>query len=86
MKITVPLMAPGVVSGAILSWIACVNELSSTLLLYSGRTATMSIAIYTNVIKNNNGPAAAMASIMTLFIVIALLVFFRISKGKVSVV
>lgn len=86
LKITVPLMAPGVVSGAILSWIACVNELSSTLLLYSGKTATMSISIYTNVIKNNNGPAAAMATIMTLFIVIALLVFFKVSKGKVDIV
>ena len=34
------------VSGAILSWITLINELSSSVMLYTSRTRTMSVAIY----------------------------------------
>ena len=86
LKITVRLMAPGVAAGAILSWISCVNELSSTLMLYSANTATMSVAIFSHVSRGSYGSAAAMATIMTLSIVVALIIFFKVSKGKVDVV
>ena len=86
LKITVRLMAPGVAAGAILSWISCVNELSSTLMLYSANTATMSVAIFSHVSRGSYGSAAALATIMTLSIVVALIIFFKVSKGKVDVV
>lgn len=65
-KITSPMMLPGILSGAILSWITCVNELSSSIMLYSGRTSTISVAIYTEVVRNSYGTAAALASILTI--------------------
>ena len=40
-KVTARLMAPGVLSGAILSWITCINELSSSVMLYGGKTSTI---------------------------------------------
>ena len=73
-------------AGAILSWISCVNELSSNLMLYSANTATMSVAIFSHVSRGSYGSAAAMATIMTLSIVVALIIFFKVSKGKVDVV
>ncbi|MDF2613978.1 MAG: iron transporter permease [Clostridia bacterium] len=85
-KITARMMAPGVLSGAILSWITTINELSSSVMLYSGRTATISVAIYTEVVRSSFGTAAALASILTVATILSLLLFNVISKGKISVV
>ena len=85
-KVTARLMAPGVLSGAILSWITCINELSSSVMLYGGKTSTISVAIYTEVVRNSFGTAAALASILTVSTVISLLIFLKVSKGKVSIV
>lgn len=84
--VTARLMAPGVLSGAILSWITCINELSSSVMLYGGKTSTISVAIYTEVVRNSYGTAAALASILTVSTVVSLLIFLKVSKGKVSVV
>lgn len=86
LKVTARLMAPGVLSGAILSWITCINELSSSVMLYGGKTSTISVAIYTEVVRNSYGTAAALASILTVSTVISLLIFLKVSKGKVSIV
>lgn len=85
-RITARLMAPGIFSGAILSWITCINELSSSIMLYGGKTSTISVAIYTEVVRNSYGTAAALASILTVSTVASLLIFLKVSKGKVSVV
>ena len=84
-KVTARLMAPGILSGAILSWITCINELSSSVMLYGGKTSTISVAIYTEVVRNSYGTAAALASILTLTTVVSLLIFLKVSKGKVSI-
>ena len=84
--LTARLMAPGILSGGILSWITCINELSSSVMLYGGKTSTISIAIYTEVVRNSYGTAAALATILTVSTVISLLIFLKVSKGKVSIV
>ena len=85
-KITARMMLPGICSGAILSWIACINELSSSIMLYTGKTSTISVAIYTEVVRNSFGTGAALASILTITTVVSLLTFMKLSKGKVSVI
>lgn len=85
-KITARMMAPGVLSGAILSWITTINELSSSIMLYSGKTATISVAIYTEVVRSSFGTAAALASILTVATILSLLLFNWVSKGRVSVI
>ena len=84
--VTARLMLPGIVSGAILSWISTINELSSSIMLYSGKTATISVAIYTEVVRASFGTAAALASILTAATILSFILFSIISKGKVSVV
>jgi iron(III) transport system permease protein len=84
--VTSRLMLPGIISGAILSWISTINELGSSVMLYTGRTATISVAIYTEVIRNSFGTAAALASILTVATILSFIIFALISKGKVSVI
>ncbi|MDZ7548468.1 ABC transporter permease subunit, partial [Clostridium perfringens] len=81
-KITLPLMLPGVISGAILSWITIITELSTSIILYTAKTKTMTIAIYTEVIRGNYGVAAALATILLIVTVISLLIFFKVSGQK----
>lgn len=81
-KVTAVMMLPGVLSGAILSWITIINELSASIILYTGSTRTMSVAIYTEVIRASYGTAAALASILTLTTVVSLLIFFKVSGSK----
>ena len=85
-KVVARLMLPGILSGAILSWITCINELSSSVMLYGGKTSTISVAIYQEVMRMSDGTAAALASILTVSTVASLLIFMRFSKGKVSVI
>ncbi len=85
-KVTARMMLPGIMSGAILSWITCINELSSSIMLYGGKTSTIAVAIYQEVMRMSDGTAAALATILTVSTIISLLIFFRISKGKVSIV
>lgn len=81
-KVTVPMMVSGIVSGAVLSLISIITELSTSVLIYTSRTKTMSIETYTQVVRGNYGMAAALSTIMTLSTVIALLVFFKLSGKK----
>ena len=64
LKITLPLMIPGVVAGALMSFITAINELSSSLILYVGRTMTMPVRIYLSVLDGEFGTAAALSTIL----------------------
>lgn len=81
MKITVPMMTAGIVSGAILSWITMISELSTSILLYNVRTRTMTVAIYTEVIRGNYGVAAALSTLLTAITVVSLLIFMKVTKS-----
>ena len=82
LKVTAKMMLPGVVSGAILSWITLINELSSSVMLYTAQTRTMSVAIYNEVIRASYGTAAALASILTATTIASLLIFFKVSGSR----
>lgn len=81
-RITVPMMTAGIVSGAILSWVTMISELSTAIILYTGKTKTLTVAIYTEVIRGNYGTAAALSTIMTILTVASLLLFNSINGGK----
>lgn len=81
-RITVPMMTAGIVSGAILSWVTMISELSTAIILYTGKTKTLTVAIYTEVIRGNYGTAAALSTIMTVLTVASLLLFNSINGGK----
>jgi len=77
LKVTIPLMFPAILSGAALSWMTTIGELSSSILLYSGPWATMSVVIFTEVFSNHFGTASALASILILAAFIPLFLTYR---------
>ncbi|WP_238654728.1 ABC transporter permease [Paenibacillus piscarius] len=81
-KITVPMMISGVFAGAIISWISIITELSTSIILYTGKTRTMTVAVYTEVVRGNYGVAAALSTLLTAITVLSLLLFFKLSGKK----
>lgn len=81
-RVTVPMMAAGIVSGAILSWVTMISELSTAIILYTGRTKTLTVAVYTEVVRGNYGVAAALSTILTVLTVLSLLAFTKINGSK----
>ncbi len=78
LKVTIPLMLPAILSGAALAWMTTIGELSSSILLYSGPWATMSVAIFTEVFSNHFGTASALASILIAAAFIPLFLTYRV--------
>ena len=81
-RITIPMMASGVIAGAILSWVTIITELATAILLYSVKTTTLTLAIYTFVTRGNYGYAAALATILTGLTIVSLLIYMRFTKSN----
>lgn len=81
-NVTMPVMVPGIVSGAILSWITIIQELSSTLMLYTSKTSTMATAIFAEVNRGGYGTASALSTILTVTMVSSLLLFFKLTGNS----
>ncbi len=85
-QVIIPMMLPGVIAGAIMSWVTVISELSSSIILYTSRTATLTVSIYTEVIRSNFGNAAAYSTVLTFTSIASLLLFFKISgKNDISI-
>jgi iron(III) transport system permease protein len=78
LKITVPLIVPGIVAGGMLSFVTAINELSSSLVLYVGSTMTMPVRIYLLILDGDFGTAAAMSSILLVLSGVAVYLAFRL--------
>ncbi len=81
-SITVPMMANGILSGAIMSWVTIITELSTAVILYNTKTITLTLAVYTYVSRGNYGYAAAYATILTVSTILSLLLYMKVSKSK----
>lgn len=82
LKVTVPMMGNGIVSGAVLSWVAIVTELSSAIILYNNRNITLTMSAYVAISRGNYGLAAAFSAILTVITAVSLLLYLRISKAE----
>ena len=82
LSIVLPMMRSGVISGAILSWIYILSELSTSILLYSPKTKTITVSIYTEVLRGNYGTAAALSTLLIFLTVLSLGIFFKVSGKK----
>ena len=81
-RITVPMMANGILSGAILSWVAIVTELSSSIILYSNKSITLTMSTYLAILRGNDGIAAAFATILTVVTTLSLILYLAVSKSE----
>lgn len=80
MKITVPMMSSGIISGAVLSWVSIITEMSSGLILYNNRTITLTISTYAAINNGVYGVAAVFATITTVFTIICLAIYLKVTK------
>ena len=80
--VTVPMMIPGVLSGAVMSWLTIITELSGSIMLYTFKTKTLSIEIYSNVSTAYYGQGAALSTLLMIISTAVLLVFFRVTGKK----
>ncbi len=81
-QVTVPLMMPGIVAGAMMSFITAINELSSTLLLYTAPTTTMPVRVYSAVLDGEFGIAAALSTILLVSSGLCVFGVLHFSKSK----
>jgi iron(III) transport system permease protein len=83
-KITIPLVLPGLIVGSLMSFITAINELSSTLILYTSGTVTMPVKIYISVLDGEFGLAAALSTILLVSTGLCVYAVFRLSDDKES--
>ncbi|MCD8224644.1 MAG: iron ABC transporter permease [Clostridiales bacterium] len=81
-QITVPMMSNGILSGAILSWVAIVTELSSSIILYNNKNITLTMSAYVAISRGNYGLAAAFAAILTVVTAASLIIYLLVSKAE----
>jgi iron(III) transport system permease protein len=72
-KVTARLMAPGIVSGAILTWVQTITEISATIFLYVAAWSTITVVIYRQVSSSNFGSAAAASTLLLVAVFVPVL-------------
>jgi len=80
-KVSIPLITPAIISGSILTLTTLLQELSTTILLYSGRTRTVPIQIYAAVQDGKLGQASAL-SVVLLVVVFVIIYTMNRRQGK----
>lgn len=76
-KVTVPLIAPGILAGSIIVFTTLISEMSTTVMLYSAQWKTISIAIYERLESQEIQAASAIGSIT---ILVTLVLVFSATK------
>jgi 2-aminoethylphosphonate transport system permease protein len=77
-KIVLPLAAPGIVSGFILSFCLSIGELGATMMVYPPSYATMTVSIYTLAERGFYYQSSAMSVILLLVAFVCLAIFSRL--------
>jgi len=83
-KITLPLMAPGILAGAVISFSTLMGELSTTVILYSARWKTITVAIVEYLFSATIGPAYALGTILIVLVLAAITLANRILGRRMS--
>ena len=81
-KITIPMMSSGILSGAVLSWVSIITEMSASLMLYNNRSITLTVNTYTQIVGGNDGVAAAFATVTTAVTVVCLILYLIITRNQ----
>jgi len=80
-RVSVPLIMPAIISGSILTLTTLLQELSTTILLYSSRTRTVPVQIYGAVADGKLGEASAL-SVVLLVVVFIIVYLMNHKQGK----
>ena len=82
LKVTVPQMTSGIVSGAILSFVSIITEMSSGIFLYNNSTITLTLSTYNAITLGSYGTASAFATVTTILTIICLVLYLVCTRGS----
>lgn len=80
LRIVVPLMLGGILSGAVLTWVTVASELSATIVLYSGPWSTLTVVMFQSLESGGAGVATAAASILILVSIVPIALLYRLVR------
>jgi len=83
-RVTLPLMIPGILAGAVISFSTLMGELSTTVMLYSARWKTVTVAIMEYLYSANIGYAYALGTILILLVLAAIFLANRVMGRTMS--
>jgi len=80
LRVVVPLMLGGIVSGVVLTWVTVASELSATVVLYSGQWRTMTVVMFQALEGGGAGIATAAASTLIVVTLIPVALLYRLVR------
>ncbi len=80
LRIVVPLMLGGIVSGVVLTWVTVASELSATVVLYSGEWRTLTVVMFQALEGGGAGIATAAASALIVVTLLPIALLFRLVR------
>jgi len=80
LRIVVPLMVGGILSGVVLTWVTVASELSATVVLYSGQWRTMTVVMFQALEGGGAGIATAAASTLIVVTLIPVALLYRLLR------
>jgi iron(III) transport system permease protein len=83
-RVTLPLLLPGILAGAVISFSTLMGELSTTVILYSARWKTITVAIMEYLFSATIGPAYALGTILIVLVLAAISLANRIMGRTMS--
>lgn len=84
LKVTVPLILPGIIVGALMAFITGINELSGTLIIYDSGTITMPVQVYLAVLDGEFGLAGALSTLLLISTGLCVFAVFRFAENRSS--
>lgn len=81
-RITVPLMGSGIASGAILSLVTVLTEMSAGIILYNNSTITLTMSAYVAISRGNYGLATAFSTVLMVLTILILGLYLRFTKEE----
>lgn len=80
-RITVPMVSPAILAGAVLTFATVAREFNSTVMLYSGSTRTIPVEVFAQVLQGNIGAASVVGTVLLAMSAVPIVVLFRL-MGK----
>jgi iron(III) transport system permease protein len=80
LRIVVPLMLGGILSGMVLSWVTVASELSATVVLYSGPWSTLTVVMFQALESGGAGIATAAASFLIVVSLLPIVLLYRLVR------
>ena len=85
LRITVPMLTPALVSGALLTFATIAREFNSTVILYSGATCTLPVEVFAQVLQGDFATASVIGTVLIAVSLVPIVVLFRFLQKDESV-